>query len=402
MERLKLPIINLKEVYLRLAYKYFYIGGFLILLMACNENKQKEDVVAFSNGKLIADTGIKYAKRFSIANTANSKVLFLYGKKDSQDTTACFVLYKGKEAPELNFKNTYVIKVPVNNIACMSSVYVAMLHKLQCKDKIIAIESADYYNDNFIVEQVAAGKIKELSKGPEINVEQTLLLKPGLLFTYGMGNPATDINEKIIKSKIPVAVSLDHLEEHPLARAEWIKFLAAFFDKQQLADSLFKTTESNYNLLKAVTDTIKRKPSVLTEIKYADAWYVPGGKSFMAHLLKDAGSNYVWSDDSKSGSLPLTFEEVYTKAGSADYWVNLFININSKKELLAFDERYALFNAYKQDKLYNNNAIANKNGYSDYWEEGMVNPDELLKDLIKIFHPQLLQQHQLKYYKKIK
>ena len=121
----------------------------------------------------------------------------------------------------------------------------------------------------------------------------------------------------------------------------------------------------------------------------------------MAHFLEDAGANYIWKDENKSGSIPLNFEEVYIKAKNADFWVNLFININSKKDLLAFDERYNLFKAYKIGNLYNNTKISNTKGYSDYWESGMSNPDELLKDFIKIFHPDLLPEHQLKYYKKI-
>ena len=216
-----------------------------------------------------------------------------------------------------------------------------------------------------------------------------------------MGNPKKDVSEKIINANIPVAISLDHLEETPLARAEWIKFIAAFFNKEQLADSLFKITETNYKQLKLMCDTIKNKPSVFTEMKYADAWYVPGGNSFAANILNDAGANYIWKNEKQTGSIPLNFETVYNVARDADYWLNLFINVNSKKELLGFEPRYNLFKAFKTENIYNNNKIANAKGYSDYWENGITNPDELLKDLIKIFHPNVLPEYQLKYYKKI-
>lgn len=350
---------------------------------------------------ITSDTTIKYAQRFSMAGNDSCKVLFIYGKRDSRDTTATFVLYKGKHKPHFTYKNSYYINIPVKNIACLSSVYASMLSKLNLMDKIVAIESVDYYNNDFIIDKVRSGQIIEIAKSPEIDIEKTLMLNPGLLLTYGMGNPKDDVNEKILSSKIPVAVTLDHLEEHPLARAEWIKFIAAFFDKSDLADSLFLITENKYVQLKKLTDSIRQKPSVLTEIKYADAWYVPGGKSFMAHLLRDAGSEYLWKDENQTGSLALNFEQVFEKAGAADYWLNLFVNINTKKDLLAFDERYALFKAFKSGQLYNNILHANEKGYSIYWADGMTNPDELLADLIAIFHPQLLPQHQLKYYKKI-
>ena len=387
-------------MYLRLAYSFVYAIT-LLVLMSCGQSESgKSQEVVFS-GQLISDTTIHYAQRFSVANGDSCKVLFIYGKRDSRDTTATFVLYKGSHVPTFSFKNSYFIKVPVKSIACLSSVYASMLDKLQLLEKVVAIENADYYNNNTILQKVRSKQIVEIAKSPEIDIEKTLLLNPGLLLTFGMGNPKDDVHEKILSSNIPVAVTLDHLEEHPLARAEWIKFIAAFFDKSVMADSLFSITEKNYTQLRNLTDTIRIKPTVLTEIKYADAWYVPGGKSFMAHLLSDAGADYIWKNDNQTGSIPLNFEQVYERAGGADYWLNLFVNVNTKSDLLAFDERYALFNPFKKNHLYNNTLHANEKGYSTYWAEGMTNPDELLADLINIFHPYLLPGHQPKYYKKI-
>lgn len=384
-------------MYSKLLYKFgFVVAALWLVACAPSENKSVVD----TSTALLPNTSVKYAKRFSVADANDYKVLFLFGNKNIHDTTSVFVLYNN-EKPSLAFKNTYYIKVPVSNVASLSSIYGAMLTKLGLDSKIIAIESVDYYNNPSIIKGVKEGKIKELAKGPEMNIEQTLLLNPDLILTFGMGDPKKDVQDKIANSKIPVAISLDHLEEHPLARAEWIKFVACFFGKELLADSLFQITENNYMQLKQMCDTIKNRPSVLTEIKYADAWYVPGGTSFMSHLINDAGAEYIWKAEKRSGSIPLSFEQVYTKAQKADYWLNLFININSKKDLLAFDERYALFKAFADGNLYNNTKIANAQGYSDYWENGMSNPDELLKDLIKIMHPHLLPQYDLKYYKKI-
>jgi iron complex transport system substrate-binding protein len=389
-------------VFLKSFYKYVLIG--FVFLLSCTEEKKGnlDSPVEFH-----ADTNIRYSKRFIMGNTIRTKTgesfrtIYLYGDRESASETAVFILYPKQQVKPDLVKGAYYVPVPVSNIACMSSVYASMLHRLDLQEKIIAVDNVDYYNDKFIIEGVVAQKIKEIGKGPQVSVEQTLVLRPELLLMFGMGNPKKDVSEKILDSGIPVAITLDHLEEHPLARAEWIKFIAVFFGKELLADSLFRITEKSYNELAVLTDTIKKKPSVLTEIKYADAWHVPGGNSFMAHLLKDAGADYLWKDEKRSGSIALSFENVYLKAKEADFWVNLFININSKKDLLAFDERYKMFRAFKNGNLYNNTNMVNDKGYSDYWATGMSNPDELLKDLIKIFHPQLLPEHQLRYYKKI-
>ena len=382
-------------MFLKSVYRFLVIG-FLFLLSCGEENKETKSLSVTLN-----KVPLKYAKRFSIYSGENQQVIYLFGSSESNDTTAAFVLYTDSPAKFEAGNNTFPVKIPVKNIACMSSVYAAMLTKLNLQNKIIAVDNADYYNNQFIIDGVASKKIQEIGKGPQVSVEQTLILKPDLLLMFGMGNPKKDADEKILNSGIPVAITLDHLEEHPLARAEWIKFIAAFFNEEKLADSLFNITEQNYLNLKSLADTVNQKPTVLTEIKYADAWHVPGGKSFMAHFLEDAGADYIWKNENKSGSIPLNFEDVYLKAKDADFWLNFFINVNSKKDLLSFDERYNLFKPYKTGNLYNNTNRCNSKGYSDYYEGGMSNPDELLKDFIKIFHPHLLPEHQLKYYKKI-
>ena len=124
------------------------------------------------------------------------------------------------------------------------------------------------------------------------------------------------------------------------------------------------------------------------------------GKSFIAHLIEDAGGDYFWEEDTKTGSSAQSFETVYAKAKDCDIWINLY-NLNSKKELLSYDERYGLFKACKNNQLYNNNKIQNALGYSNYWETGITNPDEVLADLIAIFSPELLPKHEFVFYKKI-
>ncbi|MES2515524.1 MAG: ABC transporter substrate-binding protein [Bacteroidota bacterium] len=374
-------------------YKLLFSVLCLLVLAGCNSTTETKQT-----SEIPVSVPLGYAKRFAIKKTSSYTVLELLGDKSSNDVTATFILYKG-EKPEYA-KDAFYIKTPVKRVACMSSIYTTMMAKLDCQHSIIAIDNVDYYTYDFIQRKVKEGAMAELSKGPTVDIEKTIALKPDLFLTFGMGNPKKDVDEKLVQAAIPVAISLDHLEETPLARAEWIKFLACFFDKEAVADSVFKQTETHYNALKALTANIRQKPTVLTEIKYGDAWYVPSGKSYMAHLIADAGGDYFWKDDAKTGSTPLSFEMVYAKAKDCDVWINLY-NVNSKKELSAFDERYGLFKAAKEGRLYNNNKVQNALGYSNYWETGITNPDEVLADLIAILCPELLPGHEFKFYKKI-
>ena len=128
---------------------------------------------------------------------------------------------------------------------------------------------------------------------------------------------------------------------------------------------------------------------------------MPAGDSYVAKYLNDAGANYLWSDDNTSGSLPLSFEVVLERAANADYWLNFSQSWQSLQDLLNEDQRYTAFQAVKTGNLYNNDAQLNEYQGNDYWESGISNPDIVLSDLIKIFHPQILPKHQLVYYRKL-
>ena len=373
--------------------KVILYSSLFFLLISCNTNELRNHQTASSEVKL------SYAKRFKVKVNDQFVTIQLLGNKSNEDVTATFILFKNEKP--LADKDAYYIKVPVKKMACMSSIYAAMATKLNVQKSIVAIDNVDYYTNSFIQEGVKNQSIIELAKGFQVEVEKTIALNPDLFMTFGMGNPSEDIDKKLLQAKIPIAISLDHLEETPLARAEWIKFFGYFLDKPKLADSLFGSTEKKYNDLKQLAKSVIQKRMVLTEIKYGDAWYVPASNSYMAHLLRDAGANYFLGNKNETGSTPQTFEYVYNAAKDCDVWLNLY-NLNAKQELLSYDERYALFRAYQTNQLYNNNNHQNKQGYSDYWETGITNPDEVLADVMYILYPHLLPHHELKYYKQLK
>jgi iron complex transport system substrate-binding protein len=371
---------------------------FILLALALSSCQGNHAETNTAQNTPVTRDSLHYAKRFSIKHEKEFTVLEIFGNKENHTVTSSFVLYKHDKP---NYRaDAYYVKIPVKRVASMSSVYSLMLVALGEGSSIAAIDNAEYYTNDMIQQQVSAGKILELSKGPQIEIEKTLALKPDLLLTYGMGDPKADLDKKLLQAQLPVAISLDHLEETPLARAEWIKFYACFFDKQRLADSLFAVSEKKYKDLKGLVKDETKKPTVLTEIKYGDTWYVPSGVSYIANLIADAGGDYFWKDDRKTGSTPLSFEMVYAKAKDCDVWINTY-NLNSRKELLAYDARYGLFKAFNENKVYNNNKVQNAKGYSNYWETAMLHPEDVLADLIAILYPARLPNHAFTYYKKL-
>jgi iron complex transport system substrate-binding protein len=365
----------------------YFCSAFFLFLLACTRNgnisEHKGDV------HLKKDSSIKYARHFAIAYGEGVTAVYLFGNKHNSDTTASyFICADSATAKKYSKKNASIIMGSCKKIAALSSIYATMFCELGAADRIAAIDNIDYVCNPLVLEKYREGKLKELQKNPQIDLEKTSALKPDIIFTFGMGDWQKDRDLKLEQLQVPIAISVDHLEESPMARAEWIKFFAAFVGKREAADSIFRSVEKNYAELKTISEKVVSKPSVFNEIKYSDAWYMPGGKSYVAQLLDDAGCNYLWKDDSLAGSLPLSFEQVYARAKDADFWINLS-TLKTKRELLAHESRYSEFKAFKTGNLYNNTRVTNSKGYSSYWETGMIYPNRILSDLVQIFHPEL-------------
>jgi len=145
----------------------------------------------------------------------------------------------------------------------------------------------------------------------------------------------------------------------------------------------------------------KTHPTVFTGFSIKGTWYIPGGKSYVAQFLKDAGAEYLWADNLETGSIPLGFEAIYERAASAKFWLPGNLNWRSLRDLQVEDTRNGQFQALKTGQVYNNNLRLNAAGSDDYWESGLVNPDLVLADLIRIFHTEVLPNHSLIYYRKL-
>ncbi|MCS6959546.1 MAG: ABC transporter substrate-binding protein [Pseudanabaenaceae cyanobacterium SKYGB_i_bin29] len=294
-----------------------------------------------------------------------------------------------------------VFTIPARSIVALSTTYLTHLENLGVVDKIKGIGLAHYVYSQRIHNQIAAGKTIALGQGSTLNQEALFLLKPDVVFTYGTGNPNTDVLPVLRKGNLPVAIVAEYREPSPLARTEWIKFLALFFNAEEKADRYFHQVEKRYQQLKQLTQNVKKRPTVMAGFSYQGVWYVPGGKTYPAQLLADAGANYLWANDASKESLQLSFEDVLLKGQQAEYWVNGDQTWRTVKDILKTDDRYSQFRAVQNRNVYLANKRLHEKGANDFWESGVANPHLILADLIKIFHPQLLPDHELVYYQKI-
>jgi iron complex transport system substrate-binding protein len=191
-------------------------------------------------------------------------------------------------------------------------------------------------------------------------------------------------------------------EADPLARAEWAIFIAAFYSKEDAALAHYRELEKRYLDLKARAAAAKTPaPKVLNNGPFQGTWYVSGGESFMARLLADSGSSYLWADTKGTGGLALTVEAAYQRALGATVWLNPAYGMRKITDVVALDSRFAALPVLSSGNVWNNDRRVSEAGGNDYFESAVTRPDEVLSDLVAIFHPELLPNHSFTWYQKL-
>ncbi|MCL5995346.1 MAG: ABC transporter substrate-binding protein [Chloroflexi bacterium] len=349
-----------------------------------------------------AQITLRYARTFSVEYHDHYKlVTVLKPWRDAQVTFRYVLVQRGTQA-RADVGDAQVIEVPVNRVIAVNTTHLPYLDRLGLTDKLVGVGEANRINTPSVVEAIKAGKLPEVGRNAEVNVERAIELQPDMVTVLGLGNPEKDNYPALMKAGLKVVLIADFMEATPLGRAEWIKFMALFFNREAMAEKLFDEVALRYEKMAAIARNVPQKPAVFMGFDNDGKWYMPGGQSYQARYLADAGANYLWADDQSSGRIPLSLEAVFDRAADADVWVNQSQSWTKLEQVLGADERYAKFAAVKQGNMYNNNARLNPTGGNDYNESGHANPDVVLADLIKIFHPELLPNHELVYYHRLK
>ncbi|NLW71314.1 MAG: ABC transporter substrate-binding protein [Chloroflexi bacterium] len=342
---------------------------------------------------------VDYAKNFSIEYGEGYKLLTVLQPWAGAEQAFRYVLIpRGASVPD-EAGNAMPIETPVESFVAMSTTYYPFLEWIDKLNTVTAIDDPAYVFNADIQSRAASGEIAVVGSGATADIETLVALNPDVVMTNAYGS-VYDSHPKMIEANLPVVINADYLEESPLGRAEWGKFIAAFYDQEDVAAVEFEKVVSAYNQTKQLAESMDERVTVIVNTDYQGTWYVPGAQSYPAHLMKDAGANYVFADQEGS-TLPLSFEVVFDKGKDADYWINVGFPAD-KASLLGLDSRYAEFKAFKTDHVYNNNARSNANGGSDYFESGVARPDVVLKDLVKVFYPDLLPDYELYYYQLLK
>lgn len=368
------------------------LAGIVGIILSCTSGAHETTSQSFSDS-------LKYATGFSIQRAGKLIYLNVNRPYPGADKGYSYLLVpKGEPIPD-HAVDTQVIQIPLTRIVCTSTTHIPLLDYLNETHALVGFPTTDYISSEKMRQRVEAGAVTDLGVDKGMNVEILFSLKPELVMSYTMTSDLGQLR-KINELGIPVVINAEYLEEHPLGRAEWIKFMALFFGKEHEADSVFNFIEQEYLATQQLASTATNQPTVMSGIVYGDAWFMPAGKNYAARLLKDAGTRYLWSDTESNGFLEVSFESVYEKAKQADLWIGVG-SFASLAEIENAEKRYTLFNTFQNKQVYSYNARKGAKGGSEFLELGYLRPDLILKDLVKIAHPELLPNYELFFHRKL-
>ncbi len=380
---------------------FLWIISIAGIITACRPGESdKTDAVGQSQAIPFEHTvQADYAEGFRITYHKNYKLLEVFNPFQDRVDTLRYALVPRSVSDQVKVANARTIEIPIRSLIATSTTHLALATALESNDIIKGMVGGKYVYNDEIRNRLETGKITNFSEG-EFNKEQALALDPDLVMISGGQSSQFDNYRVLIKSGIDILVNSEWLETTPLGKAEWVKVMGALLDKEAMANEHFESVEQRYNTLKSKVTDIDKNPVVLTNLPFKGSWFVPGGNSYNAKILNDAGADYPWSDSEETGGLQKDFEVMYEIGLTANIWLNPG-EADSKTDILAKDTRFKEFRSFRMGEIYNNNKRVGSTGGNDFWESGVVHPEIILADLIKIFHPQRVPDHTLYYYQKV-
>ena len=381
----------------KLTFFFVYIL-ILILGVLCCTNGNKKSSHPFVKGQILP---LSYAKGFSISSYEQyRKITVLNPWQQSQGISFEYYLVDRNKPIPIELEGKQVIITPVNRVICLSTSHIGFLSTLNEISSLKGLSGAGFVSEPEVQEAVKLKKVFDVGYDQGINYELILSLKPDMIMAYGVGGEVTGFINKLRDLGLNVILNGEYLEDSPLAKTEWIKFVGALYNKKQEAEDYFCMVEKNYNKIKQKVAAVTNHPVVLTGLPYKDAWWMAGGNSNLARLISDAGGVFLWNENTSRESFVVSLEEVVIRSSKADFWINCG-TVNTINELISTDSRFTSFPLVKKRTVFNNNLIVSSTGGNDYWERGVVRPDLILADLVKIFHPECDSGKVFNFYKKI-
>ncbi len=317
---------------------------------------------------------------------------------DSADQSRMLVTRSAWQGDGAGRTSLIVDGTPAMRLVAMSSSHVAMLDALGVADRIVGVSGKGFISTPSVASRIDA--IADVGYDGNIDYEKLVSVRPDIVLLYGV-NGASSMEGKLRELGIPFVYIGDYMEETPLGKAEWLRFVAEIVGEQHRADSIVRTVSERYDSLRQRVADVRVRPAVMLNMPVGDQWYLPTPGGYMPRLIADAGGSYLFESDDSRTSVPVDFETAYSLLAQADLW----LNPGSATALSAISvsaPKLAGLPVVARGDVYNNNARLTPGGGNDFWESSAVRPDIVLADLIAIIHPELLPGRELYYFRHLR
>ena len=345
----------------------------IIVLVACKQNNTPKTEQIKNT---LETVDIKYATNFKLKKHATGYLLELINPNTKKVERTIEIIPK-------EHKKIISLVAPLNG----------MLSMLEAQDILVGISSIHHVYDPTIKAMFKKGSIKAYGDKSQNSTEKIIASGATIVF-YDVVDETYEHQAKLRQFGIDVVPIYDWREDHPLAKAEWIKVVGAITGKMKAANAFFQDVESHYKQLSKIGTNYKLQPSVVCGELIGDSWYTPGGANYFAKIIADAGGSYRYKNTKTNASLALTIEQILSENKDAKFWLNA--GNSSKKSILATNPHVQYLDAFK------NNIYCYSKGMKKYWEQSSARPDLVLSDLIHIFHPEETSIAELYFYQNIK
>jgi iron complex transport system substrate-binding protein len=369
----------------------FFTGLMFLLLPACSDHQPAKNNIV-ENSFLPSKYNPLFAHGFKVYDAPGFRLLEIYLPWDTAHPAQRFCLVDKKDQDIVVPDDATVLHIPLKSMVCFSATHLSFADALGMTDKIIGVLSVEFVVPAELHHLVDSGKIVEVGAGGHYDIEKLIGLNPQIIMVSPQKGMSFDA---VTRAGLTVMMNGDFLENTPLGRAEWIKVTGLLFGREREAMHLFDSIVRQYNRLKALTADVADKPVVLSGKQYSGFWNIPGGKSYVARFIEDAGGRYLYAGNTETGSITMDFEAVYHKAMNADFWrfVVYAPEGYTLEALTAEDIRYGDLPAVKNKKVFVCNTAK-----VPYYQKGLLEPQIILADYINILHPGLLPHYKNKYY----
>lgn len=370
----------------------------LLLITGCQSNTKGTDGQSASALQDTTSSSLNphHATGFRVTEGKGYHLLDIQDPQHEEGTSYHFALVPRGTKPEGIPADYTVIETPVRSVICMTALQLSNFITLEALDRVIGITSSRFLFNKEMKQRLKEGTTKKIGMEGNFDAEVIIQANPDLILISPFKRGGYDSLKEL---GIPLLPHLGYKEMTPLGQAEWIKCMGLLVGLESEAIARFETIEKRYNELLQLTAGVKKRPVVFSGELRGGNWYAVGGRSFLAQLFRDAGADYFLKDDTRSGGVTLDFETVYSQADKADFWriLNSYPGEFSYNALKAEDSRYADFRAFREKGVVYCNLRERA-----FYESSPTQPEVVLADLIRAFHPDLLPDHTPVYYELIK